>query len=38
MNVRQVTDDGTELCNTVRITDKAVYMEASTCENQDCVQ
>lgn len=37
MPVKQLAEDGHEMINIIRITDKAVFMESSTCENQDCV-
>ena len=38
ITVRSVAEDGSELSNVIAITDTGVYMESSTCENQNCVQ
>ena len=35
--LRQILPDGTEAVNTIHLTPEGVYMEASTCDGQDCV-
>lgn len=37
-DLKQILPDGTEAVNTIHLTPEGVYMEASTCENHDCVK
>ena len=37
ITIRQTGEDGAEITNTLHFTHEGVYMAASTCENQDCV-
>ncbi len=36
--LEQVLPDGTHTLNVIHVTSEGVYMESSTCENQDCVE
>lgn len=36
--LKQTTEDGKELENTIHLTENGVYMEHSNCDNQDCVE
>ncbi|MBR4458648.1 MAG: NusG domain II-containing protein [Clostridia bacterium] len=36
--LEQVLPDGSHALNVIRVTSEGVYMESSTCENQNCVE
>ena len=36
--LRQITGEGKETVNMIHVTPDGVYMESSTCDNQNCVQ
>ncbi len=36
--LEQILTDGTRTLNVVHVSSEGVYMESSTCENQDCVE
>jgi len=36
--LEQVIPDGTHTLNVIHVSSEGVYMESSTCENQDCVE